>query len=482
MVSLPTADNDTLRRLAIATGLGWAVTFVVLGLGYGLQMYGDGSIFSYMAAVQDAWAFHWRNISGRVFVYVFSFVPAESAVALTGSARAGIVVYGLLQFAAPLIGLVLTCALDRSRGRLFFTYACVSTAVLCPFVFGFPTEMWIAHAVFWPALALCHDERGGVARLAFVFAALVALVLAHEGAVIFAIAIVVTLALRGMRDRLFLRAAGAFVAAMLVWAAVKAAFPPDAYFGGIVWRAALLLIDIRNLATPFFLVLFAALVAYGVVFFPLRRISPINAHVIAAVIVALALAAYWLAFDRFLHTDDRYSARTALLIGTPIFGALAAAYALLSEDRLRLTIPQLRPALALLANRTAIKAATGALALAALLNAVETAKFVTAWSGYKAAVRALAMGTASDPALGDPRFVSSARIPPALDRLAWFSTTPYLSILLAPGFAPSRLVVDHQGGRYFWLSCATATANEKPDRVIPVESRRLIRIYSCLHR
>lgn len=482
MVSVPTADNQTLRRLAIATGLAWAVSFVVLGPGYGLQMYGDGSIFSYMAAVQDAWAFHWRNISGRVFVYIFSFIPAESAVALTGSARAGIVVYGLLQFTAPLIGLVLTHALDRSHGRFFFAYACGSTAVLCPFVFGFPTEMWIAHAVFWPALALCHDERGGTMRLALVFVALVALVLTHEGAVIFAVAIVATLALRGLGDRMFLRTAGAFVAAMLVWAAVKAAFPPDAYFGGIVWRAALLLIDVRNLTTPFFLLLFAVLAGYGVVFLLLRRANTASTHILAAAIAAIAFGVYWLWFDRFLHTDDRYGARTALLIGTPIFGALAAAYALLSEGKLRLPIPLLRPVLTLLTHHAALQAATGALALVTLLNAVETTKFITAWSGYKAAVRALAMGTASDPTLGDPRFVSSARIPAPLDRLAWFSTTPYLSILLAPGFVPNRLVVDHQGGRYFWLSCATATANEKADRVIPVESRRLIRIYSCLHR
>ena len=482
MDSPGTHDSDALRRLAIATGLAWAVSFVVLGLGHGLQMYGDGSIFSYMAAVQDAWAFHWRNISGRLFVYLFCFVPAETAVALTGSARAGIVVYGLLQFAAPLIGLALTFALDRSRGRLFFAYACASTAVLCPFVFGFPTEMWIAHAVFWPALALCHDERGGLTRLALVFVVLTAMVLSHEGAVIFAIAIVVTLGLRGLHDGLFLRTVGAFVAAMLVWAAVKATFPPDDYFGGIVLRAALLLIDVMNLTTPFFLSLFAALAGYGIIFLLVKLTSPTNAHALAAIIAALALAAYWLWFDRFLHTDDRYGARTALLIGTPALGILAAAYALLATDKMRLPVPLLRPALAMLANRATVQAVIGALALVMLVNAVETAKFVTAWTGYKSAVRALAMGTASDPALGDPRFVSSARIPPALDRLAWFSTTPYLSILLAPGFAPDRLVVDHQGGRYFWLSCATATANEMAERAIPVESRRLIRVYSCLHR
>jgi hypothetical protein len=281
---------------------------------------------------------------------------------------------------------------------------------------------------------------------------------------------------------LFLRTAGAFVAAMLVWASIKAAFPPDDYFGGVVVRAAFLLIDVRNLTTPLFLALFAALAAYAIAFVAVRGINPDNANVIATAIVAVALVVYWLWFDRFLHTDDRYGARTALLIGTPILGGLAAAYALAAEDRLRLPIPLLRPVMALLASHTMVRAFAGALILVTLVNIVETTKFVTAWSGYKTAVRTLAMGSASDPALGDPRFVSSARIPAALDRLAWFSTTPYLSILLAPGFAPNRLVIDSQGGLYFWLSCATATANEKANRVIPAESRVLIRVYSCLHR
>ena len=35
------------------------------------------------------------------------------------------------------------------------------------------------------------------------------------------------------------------------------------------------------------------------------------------------------------------------------------------------------------------------------VHAVETVKFVAAWSRYETAVRMLAMGTASDPGLGD---------------------------------------------------------------------------------
>src|SRR5476651_1234734 len=106
-----------LRALAIAAGICSAILFVVIGLGYELQLYGDGSLFSYAVAAQDAWAFHWHNISGRLFVFLFCSVPAEAYVALTRDAHGGVILYGCLYFAAPLLGLAATWAADRSRGR-----------------------------------------------------------------------------------------------------------------------------------------------------------------------------------------------------------------------------------------------------------------------------------------------------------------------------------------------------------------------------
>lgn len=123
----------------------------------------------------------------------------------------------------------------------------------------------------------------------------------------------------------------------------------------------------------------------------------------------------------------------------------------------------------------------GAIVLTLLVYIVETAKFVAAWTDYKAAVRELASGTDADPALGNPLFVSSRRISAGLNRLSWNSTTPYLSVLVAPGLAPARLVVDPDAG-YFWLSCATATRSEQTSTAIPAASRRLIRLHACLHR
>ena len=84
-------------------------------------------------------------------------------VEVTGRPWAGITTYGVLFYISPLIGLICTYAADRSRGRFIFFYACCSTALLCPLIFGFPTEMWLAHAIFWPALALSHYAKRTVA-------------------------------------------------------------------------------------------------------------------------------------------------------------------------------------------------------------------------------------------------------------------------------------------------------------------------------
>ena len=483
------AAFSALRGVVIAFGLAWSCLFILVGVAYRLQLYGDGSIFAYAVAVRAGWDFHFRDISDRLFVYLYAHLPAETYVGLTGDARGGIALYGLLFFAAPLIGLAATFVADRSPRRIIFACACLSTACLSPLVFGFPTEMWVAHSLFWPALALCHYAGRGTGGTVAVVVALLALALTHEGAAVCAVAIVATVALRGWRDPMFIRALGALAAVILAWAAVKLALPPDRYYASIIAAAALNFIDIGNLlASAFVMLLFGAVAAYAIVFVVMRLIAPAQAHVWAFAIVALALAVYWLHFDHSLHTQNRYYVRTAIFLLTPPAGALAALAALRAEDRLRVPtafLARYADALAdwvlALTHGVAARAAIGAILTLTLVHAVETAKFVTAWTGYKAAVRALTMGTASDPALGDPRFVSSDRIDPNLNRLKWQTTTPYLSVLLAPSFRPARLVIDPTTG-YFWLTCRLATANAKADLTIPAASRELIRVYECLHR
>jgi hypothetical protein len=482
-----TADIETqpawrsLRVLVIAAGIGAAVIFVVVGVLSELQMFGDGSIFSYAVAAESAWTFHWHNISGRLFTYVFADIPAEAYVALTRTAKGGIVVYGLLFFSAPLLGLLATFKADHTANRTIFAYACVSTACLCPLVFGFPTEMWMAHAVFWPALAICLCAPINLRGATVVFFGLLALVFTHEGAIVLASAILFALFLRGWRSIIFIRATGAFLVVITIWLVVKLTVRPDDYIAGVLAAAAYKFIDIENLAQPAFLSLLAALTGYAILLVLLRRMNLPRAPAYAALACAAALAVYWARFDRSILAEARYNLRTVLLIATPALGVLAAVQTMDDESRRKSAFPFLASLAETIESRANPRMILGAILLTMLVYAVETTKFAGAWIDYKAAVRALATGTASDPPLGNPLFVSSQRIGAGLNRLAWNSTTPYLSVLVAPGINPTRLVVDPDAG-YFWLSCKTATQSEHTSTAIPAAARRLIRIHACLHR
>jgi len=473
------SDSDVLRALVISVGLCWSVVFVVVALLFELELYADGAMFSYAVAAQDVWAFHWHNISGRLSVFFLSLLPAEIYVGLSGNPGAGIVVYGLLFYLAPLAGLIGTFAADRSHGRIIFLYACGSTALLCPLIFGFPTEMWLAHAVFWPTLAVSHYAKRTLVGTALVFLMMLTLAFTHEGALVLAFAIVATLALRGLRDVLFLRAAAVLIVVLALAVAAKIMIPPDEYYADVFARAALHFFDPTLFQVRIVLLLLAALAGYSVIFLVLLRLAQDKAHLYAAAVVMAALTIYWLWFDQTIHASSRYYLRTALVIVTPVLGALAALGAIYGDGRLAF------PLLGLERSKTAVrhrwaKPLAAAFILLTLVHVIETVKFVAAWTDYRTAVAALATGDQSDPALGNPHFVSSERIASRLNRLSWFSTTPYLSVIVAD-FMPNRLVIDPTGN-YFWLSCATATANAKAARALQAESRDLVRIFSCLHR
>ncbi|HVT56123.1 MAG TPA: hypothetical protein VHD34_08760 [Xanthobacteraceae bacterium] len=472
---------EGLRAFAIAAGLISALLFIVVGLHYALQMYADGSIFSYAVAVRDVWAFHWHNISGRASVYLLAMAPAEIYVRLTGDPHGGIEVYGFLFFSAQLLGLLATFRLDRSRGRILFTYACLSTACLCPLVFGFPTEMWIAHALFWPTLALSHYGRKNILSVALLFPMVLAMMLSHEGALIYAVIILLTLLLRGANDPAFLRSLGVFALALAIWFWVKADIRPDSYIAPVLERAAFEVFSIDILTGSLMRLLYTTLALYAIAFAAAYRFTKTKAHLCAAALVAVLLAIFWLTVDHSLHAEQRYYMRTIVLSAAPGFALLAAFYALLREDCLAYRLPLQHYLIAARSNDIVYRLIGGAFFLVLLVHTVETAKFVTAWTNYTAAIRNLAMSSISDPALGDPRFVSSNRVPKKLQRLEWFSTTPYLSALVAPNFTPNRLVVDPEDN-YFWLSCKTATRSAKGKRAFPAAPRELVRIYSCQHR
>jgi len=473
------SNVDILKTLVIAIGLCWSIIFVVIALYYELELYADGAMFSYAVAVQDVWAFHWHNISARASVFILTLLPGEIYVALTGNPVTGIRVYGLLFYLAPLVGLIGTFAADRSHNRIIFTYACGSTALLCPLVFGFPTEMWFAHALFWPTLAISQYASRNSAGGVLLFIMMLGLVLTHEGALVLALAIMVTLALRGFNNPYFLRASSAFAAALAIWLAVKIVFPPDDYIADALMRAALHFFDLTIFRINVVVLLLAALIGYIFIYLGLSRTIPNKANLCAATIVAIALAVYWLWLDQSIHANNRYYLRTALVLFTPAIGALAGFFAM-RADGLALPSRSLGRLLTKLTSDPIAQMLISALLLITLIHAVETNKFVASWENYKSTLAALAMSSASDPSLGDPHFVSSERISSDLNLLSWNSTTPYLSVIVA-NFVPNRLVIDPTAN-YFWLSCETATANYDLPRSVPAASRNLVRIYACLHR
>jgi hypothetical protein len=475
----PRLDARTLRLLVVGGGLGWSVAFVAIALYYRLELYGDGAMFSYAVAVQDVWAFHWHNISGRSSVFFLTLLPAETMVGVTGRPWIGINTYGLLFYISPLTGLILTYVADRSPRRFVFFYACCSTALLCPLIFGFPTEMWLAHAIFWPALTIGHYAKRTITGAMVVFVAQLALAFTHEGALVLLFAIVGTLAPRGLQSILFVRAMVGLIVILILAAVSKFVFPPDDYYAGVLLRAALHFFDPEIFKVEIVLLLLVTLTAYGAIFLVTSTLSPERAWGYSLGMIVLLLSVYWLQFDHSVHANSRYYLRTAVVLLTPVFGTVAALSAMAKDEITFRSFAGLHHVL-VSPNHQARCLFAGAFTIVTLIHAFETAKFVSAWTGYRNAIAILATGHEADPSLGDPHFVSSQRISPSLSPLAWFSTIPFLSVILA-NFSPTRLVID-PAGNYFWLSCETAAQNRDAQRAVPVQARELIRIYSCLHR
>ena len=108
-------------------------------------------------------------------------------------------------------------------------------------------------------------------------------------------------------------------------------------------------------------------------------------------LVATALAVYWLRFADPLLAEDRYYMRTVLLVGTAAIGIIAAVVVIWTEGGLgERTL--LSRAMATLAGGAWAAALAGAIAIVMLIHAVESARFVDAFTQYRAAVRALATG------------------------------------------------------------------------------------------
>jgi len=333
--------------------------------------------------------------------------------------------------------------------------------------------------MFWPVLAICHYAKRTWAGAALVFIAQLGLAFTHEGSLVLLFAIIATLAPRGLGNGPFVRAATSLAIVLVLVLISKLLLPPDDYYASALLRAALHFFDPAIFGVEAVLLLLVALTSYGVMYAALRLAVPARAHVYSLSVLLTALAVYWLFFDHSVLASSRYYLRTALVISTPVFGVVTALAAMSGDGITVRGFARLQHALTSPTD-SAIRAFAAVLLLVTTIHVIETTKFAGAWIRYRAGITALATGDASDPQLGNASFVSSERVPQELAPLSWFSTIPYLSIIVA-NFSPSRLVID-PAGNYFWLSCETATNNKNAARAASVEARELVRIYSCLHR
>lgn len=430
------------RRVLLLASV-WCAAFPLVGLWARLHWFADGSLFSYAVAAGQGWEYHWRQIPGRVAAFLYATAPAQ----LLGG-EAGVWLYAALWFAAPALSLALAWRLDRD-GHIR-PWAALSSALLLPFLFGFPTELWISHAAFWPALALLW--RAAPAPVSA--AALGVTALSHEAGLVWAV-FAAALAVLSPAPGAWRRAALALAPALLAWFAMKTLVVPDPYVAEVMARVARSFADPSNLAPPVVLLALGGLAAFAAGLALRRGVG------VALGLAAAALALAWLLLDVPVHGWARYFVRSLVFLLVP-------ALALLAALRARAWLP---------CCESWAAPALGALAVVTLVHAVELARFVALWRPYVASVGALAMSDESDPALGDAAFVSAARLPPRFAPMGWHSTTPFLSVLAAPGLAPRRLVVDPAVG-YWWFDCAGAS---RPT-ALPAETAALVRRYACRYR
>ena len=227
--------------------------------------------------------------------------------------------------------------LSRLTGRVtlsVFVYACCSTALLCPLVFGFPTEMWFAHAILWPTpCAVSLHAKRTIAETVLVFIMLLILAFTHKGTYGFdAVGIVATLASRGLRERdVYARGdqpddhCDISHSGENCGSARRLLCRRNFECGTALFDPAIFQVDVV-------LVLLAAVTAYGVILMLLSIWLPRWAWVCALASIPLgSLSIYWLHFDHSVHASSRYYLRTALVIATPLLGALASLAAMTRE-------------------------------------------------------------------------------------------------------------------------------------------------------
>ena len=377
-----------LQRATVALALAMAAVLPLLTIAFGTVTFADGSLFVLSILGPDPWTLVWASYPNRLSSFLLTILPPFLVARTTGSAEAATAAYGLILGALPLVSLLLTMRLAGARSVIAF--GCAASTILAAFcVAFFPTELWLTHAAFWPLAALALGPPGCTPLVLLGPALFTAFT--HEAALpplsLLLAAAVVRRPSRG------LIAVTAITLGLPVL--VKLVAPiPNADIARTVGENA------WNFLTADFLRswmvdrgVVAGLAAGGVALILGRRNAGLA--VAAAVLIALLAILALLLMPGELHVLRRYLTRTLVFVALVLAASallaaeLEARFApgLLIAARTRIS-PLVVPLLTALAVTIGVTAAG---------HAVETARFLGAWSALRTALSASAIDVAELP-------------------------------------------------------------------------------------
>lgn len=342
-----------------------AAMLPVIAVIYRVTAFADGSFFVLSILTADPWNFGWVSYPSRITAFVLTILPPFAVGRLTGDPTLAVGTYSAIMGALPLAGLLATRFLS-TPGAPWPALCAASTIVLAFNVAFFPTEMWLAHAMIWPLLALA--ARPG-APLAAISVLSLATAFVHEAAIPLVGLALVHGALAARRPALV-----AVLAAVVAAAIVVKGLAPIANdeIARTVGQNALDFLSPGNVFTN---VVVSVLMAIGLWLALRVALRPASARgeIVIVAAVCLVAAVQSVVWPGPPHVLRRYIARSLIFVG--LAATLGAAIALQ-------VLPGLASRIAAWRERhiqPLLAAAAVIVLVSAFGHAAETARFLGHW-------------------------------------------------------------------------------------------------------
>ena len=436
------------------------------------MLYGDGAYFVFALSVGQPWLLKWTSIAARFTVYITTVVPTEwigwelhlSPVAVAD-------LNGFIFYLVPTLLYVGACTLVWRRNPRYLIFPATQYILSTSLGFGYPSEILLAPGFLWICLLLTLGDR--TPNVLF-FISLLALIFSHELAIPSAL-VAILLALQQARAKdgdesehwrfALVAITSASILALFVWVRLAGG-------GKGSDSNAIYVFDPRRLfATPTMWLMISCMVVAFALFrrFASSASRPLGWWV-AITVAAIIPIILKFAVPSFDFDQGRYESRT--IIGVVMF-SLAMAFALV---RARIDQPLSTP-------RTA-NVSVFVLTVALAVSAGAGAAFVLDWTmALRGLQRVVTTTTVAEHA---PKFIAFddmlAYLTPdeasALNRIDYFWTLPYRSIILAGGREPGHIVyanVDYHG------YCRVADEISKERSIIPAATLDEMKNFACTY-